>query len=564
MIGKRADADHGDTTVPVTPASRPGTDKALRLLRYRRDLLVVVPIAIGWYAGFAVLLLFVRFQERLVPPSLFEAFGHAGPAMVVAWTCWYKQVRSRRIVAAALLISVTTFCCELLLADVPSEAAEAAALLAFGTTVAGILCVILRELCGWRIVRKTQQLRSVRLRFQIHDVLMWTAYAALVLWAGRLIRLHVYSGEPTEFYRFLLVGIALPTLPTLAFLAVAGQSKVVVQLLVGPLVAAASAAVTHGICFLLVGRFAAPVFAIVLRFLIYKWVVLVAALWWLRRCGLRFSTRGGRIDAMGTVGLAPRVCGLRNRFDSVCILHVKHNVLAKGKTMLKIRKAQQRGYADHGWLKSYHTFSFAGYRDPEHMGFRSLRVMNEDRVAAGQGFGTHAHNDMEIVSYVLEGELEHKDSMGNGEVLRPGEFQRISAGTGITHSEFNPSSTSPTHFYQIWLLPEQTGIAPSYEQKTFDPVARQNRFQLVASREGTDDSLLIHQDAKIFLADVTQGSQLNYGIPVGRHLWLQVLRGSVSVNGQPLDTGDAVSVSEESELRLLTESAAETMLFDLA
>ena len=160
--------------------------------------------------------------------------------------------------------------------------------------------------------------------------------------------------------------------------------------------------------------------------------------------------------------------------------------------MIQTRKASERGHADHGWLNTYHTFSFAGYQDPQHMGFRSLRVMNEDRVSAGKGFGTHAHRDMEIVSYVLDGALEHKDSMGNGEVLRPGEFQRITAGTGITHSEFNPSDSNGTHFYQIWLLPERSGIDPSYEQKSFDPAGRQNQLQLVASRDQADGSLLIH------------------------------------------------------------------------
>ena len=164
--------------------------------------------------------------------------------------------------------------------------------------------------------------------------------------------------------------------------------------------------------------------------------------------------------------------------------------------MITIRRAKERGHADQGWLNSYHTFSFASYQDPQHMGFRSLRVMNEDRVAAGQGFGNHAHRDMEIVSYVLNGELEHKDSMGNGELLRPGEFQRITAGTGITHSEFNPSAAKPIHFYQIWLLPERKGIDPSYEQKQFDPVGRKNKLQLVASRDAAKGSLLIHQDAK--------------------------------------------------------------------
>lgn len=232
--------------------------------------------------------------------------------------------------------------------------------------------------------------------------------------------------------------------------------------------------------------------------------------------------------------------------------------------MITIRKADERGHADHGWLKSNHTFSFAGYYDQQHMGFRTLRVMNEDRVAAGKGFGTHAHEDMEIVSYVLEGELEHKDSMGNGEVLRPGEFQRITAGTGITHSEFNPSTANGTHFYQIWIRPERDGIEPGYEQKAFDKADREDRLQLVASRDGTDGSLTIHQDARIYLADLTSGTQLNYEIATDRHVWLQVLRGEVNVNGQILQAGDAAALSEESHAQLTSDSTAEVMLFDLA
>lgn len=232
--------------------------------------------------------------------------------------------------------------------------------------------------------------------------------------------------------------------------------------------------------------------------------------------------------------------------------------------MFKIRRAEERGHADHGWLNSYHTFSFASYRDPNHMGFRSLRVMNEDRVATGQGFGTHAHNDMEIVSYVLEGELEHKDSIGNGEVLRPGEFQRITAGTGITHSEFNPSANQATHFYQIWLIPERRGLEPSYEQKGFDPQGRKNRWQLVASRNAKDDSLLIHQDANIYLADLDNGRDMTFAIPNGRHVWLQVLRGSVEFNASRLSTGDAVAVSDEASLTVKATTDVELMLFDLA
>ncbi len=232
--------------------------------------------------------------------------------------------------------------------------------------------------------------------------------------------------------------------------------------------------------------------------------------------------------------------------------------------MFRIRKAVDRGHADHGWLDTHHSFSFAGYYDPAHMGFRALRVMNEDRVAAGQGFGTHAHRDMEIVSYVLAGALEHRDSMGNGEVLRPGEFQRISAGTGITHSEFNPSNQEPTHFYQIWLLPEREGITPSYEQKAFDPAGRRNRWQLVASRQGDDGSLQIHQDARIYLADLDAGGQLNYTLSVGRHVWVQVLRGSVRIGEAELGPGDGVALSEEPGLSVTAVGDSEVMLFDLA
>ena len=232
--------------------------------------------------------------------------------------------------------------------------------------------------------------------------------------------------------------------------------------------------------------------------------------------------------------------------------------------MITTRRADARGYADHGWLKSHHTFSFAGYRDPQHMGFRSLRVINEDRVAPGMGFGTHAHRDMEIVSYVLAGELEHKDSMGHGEVLRPGEFQRITAGTGITHSEFNPSSQEPTHFYQIWLRPEAEGLDPSYEQTHFDAAGRRNQFQLVASRAGDQGSLLIHQDAKIFLADVSAGTELHYALPGHRHAWVQVLSGSVTVGDVTLGTGDAAAISEQTSLAFRGQHDSELMLFDLA
>lgn len=232
--------------------------------------------------------------------------------------------------------------------------------------------------------------------------------------------------------------------------------------------------------------------------------------------------------------------------------------------MIQIRNATQRGHADHGWLDTYHTFSFASYQSADHMGFRSLRVMNEDVVAPGQGFGTHPHRDMEIVTYVLEGALEHKDSMGNGEVLRPGEFQRMSAGTGITHSEFNPSEVEPVHLYQIWLYPERKGIQPSYQQKRFAESERQNRLRLVASPDGADGSLLIHQDARIFLASLDDRSQVTHSLDVGRHAWLQVLRGSVSLNDRELGTSDGAAISDEDQILVTARGDAEFMLFDLA
>jgi redox-sensitive bicupin YhaK (pirin superfamily) len=231
--------------------------------------------------------------------------------------------------------------------------------------------------------------------------------------------------------------------------------------------------------------------------------------------------------------------------------------------MITIRKATDRGHANHGWLDTYHTFSFASYHDPRHMGFRALRVMNEDVVQPGSGFGTHPHHDMEIVTYVLEGALEHKDSMGNGEVLRPGEFQRMSAGTGITHSEFNPSPDEPVHLYQIWLFPERQGIEPSYEQQRFAEDERHNRLRLVAARDAADGSLRIHQDARIFLATLDEGRQVRHELAAGRHAWLQVLRGSVTFHGHDLAAGDGAAVSDESQLAIQALRNAEVMLFDL-
>jgi redox-sensitive bicupin YhaK (pirin superfamily) len=232
--------------------------------------------------------------------------------------------------------------------------------------------------------------------------------------------------------------------------------------------------------------------------------------------------------------------------------------------MLRLRRAAERGQADHGWLKTAHTFSFADYFDPAHMGFRSLRVMNEDRVAPGQGFGAHSHRDMEVLSYVLEGELEHRDSLGNGSVLRPGELQRMTAGTGVRHSEFNPSESAPVHFYQIWLLPESTGLSPGYEQRAFPEAEKDGKWRLVASRGGRDGSLTVHQDAEVFLAVLRPGQVLRHELRPGRHAWLQALRGRVEVNGQVLDTSDGAAVSDERVLTVRGVGAAEVMLFDLA
>lgn len=232
--------------------------------------------------------------------------------------------------------------------------------------------------------------------------------------------------------------------------------------------------------------------------------------------------------------------------------------------MKQVRRASERGHFNHGWLDTYHTFSFGEYYDPAQMGFRSLRVINEDRVASGQGFGMHGHRDMEIVTLVLEGELEHRDSLGNGEVLRPGELQRMTAGTGIRHSEFNPSATEAVHLYQIWLLPERPGLQPSYEQKRFDPAEQKGRWQLVASPDGREGSLVIHQDATLSLATVLPGEKLGRSFDANRHGWLQVLRGEVTVDGLQLVAGDGLVLSDESELTIEAQDRAELLLFDLA
>jgi redox-sensitive bicupin YhaK (pirin superfamily) len=232
--------------------------------------------------------------------------------------------------------------------------------------------------------------------------------------------------------------------------------------------------------------------------------------------------------------------------------------------MIRIRKAAERGHLDHGWLDTYHTFSFADYFDPAQMGFRSLRVINDDRVAPGQGFGMHGHRDMEIVTYVLDGALEHRDSMGNGSIIRAGELQRMTAGTGVRHSEFNPSDTEWVHLYQIWLLPERKGLTPSYEQLAVGEDDGRGRFRLVASPKGADGSLTIHQDARLYLASLSPGDGTAHKIEPGRAAWLQVLRGSVNVLGHDLAAGDGVAVTDESAVSVQAAVPSEVLLFDLA
>ena len=230
--------------------------------------------------------------------------------------------------------------------------------------------------------------------------------------------------------------------------------------------------------------------------------------------------------------------------------------------MLVVRKADARGHFDHGWLDSSHTFSFAQYRDPEHMGFSALRVINEDRVAPGRGFGTHGHRDMEILTYLLSGALEHRDSTGGGGVLRPGDVQRMSAGTGVTHSEFNHSPTEPLHFLQIWILPETRGISPSYEEKHFSEEERRGVLRLLASREASNGSLRLYQDARVY-ATLLERQSLEHELAPGRSAWVQVARGTVQVNGESLTTGDGAALRNVTSIGLETRDACELLLFDL-
>jgi redox-sensitive bicupin YhaK (pirin superfamily) len=232
--------------------------------------------------------------------------------------------------------------------------------------------------------------------------------------------------------------------------------------------------------------------------------------------------------------------------------------------MIIVRPSDERGKADHGWLNSRHTFSFADYYDHRHMGLGALRVINEDRVAPGAGFDTHRHRDMEIISYVLEGALEHKDSIGTGSVIRPGEVQRMSAGTGIAHSEYNASTSEPVHFLQIWLLPDRVGLPPSYEQKAFPAGERTNRLRLVASPDGRDGSLTVHQDVNLYASNLEARGKARLELPEGRHAWVQVARGGVDVNGRRLVAGDGAAVLDERTIEFASEGGGEILVFDLA
>jgi redox-sensitive bicupin YhaK (pirin superfamily) len=231
--------------------------------------------------------------------------------------------------------------------------------------------------------------------------------------------------------------------------------------------------------------------------------------------------------------------------------------------MIEVRRSAERGHANHGWLDSYHTFSFAGYHDPQHMGFSDLRVINDDRIAAGSGFGAHSHRDMEIVTYVLDGALAHRDSMGNGSVLHPGDVQRMSAGRGVTHSEFNQAD-GQTHFLQIWIMPNVTGIEPGYEEKRFDSAQKRGRLRLIASPDGADGSVRIHQDARLYAGLFDGEEQWSGALPAGRRGWLHVARGEVTANGIALKAGDALKLVDEPQLELKQGKQAEILLFDLA
>lgn len=231
--------------------------------------------------------------------------------------------------------------------------------------------------------------------------------------------------------------------------------------------------------------------------------------------------------------------------------------------MIKLRKSLDRGYADHGWLQSYHSFSFADYYDPQEMGWGSLRVINEDRVQPGKGFDTHGHRDMEIISYVLAGQLQHEDGMGNGTVIRPGDVQRMSAGTGVRHSEFNSSPDTPVHFFQIWIMPARDGIEPGYEQKYFADKEKRGRLRLIASPDGREGSVTIHQDAELYASLLGPQEQISHRFAAGRLGYLHLIKGEVNANGNQLKTGDAAKIESEQELVITATESSELLLFDL-
>lgn len=231
--------------------------------------------------------------------------------------------------------------------------------------------------------------------------------------------------------------------------------------------------------------------------------------------------------------------------------------------MITLRKAEDRGRFDHGWLNTSHTFSFGQYYDPNQMGFQTLRVINQDRVIPGAGFGTHAHRDMEIITYVLEGALEHKDSLGTGAVIYPGEVQRMSAGTGIRHSEFNNSKTDSVHFLQIWILPEQEGLPPSYEQRNFPLEEKRGKLRLVAARDGREGAVTVHQDVELYASVLEPGDRVSHHLQRDRHAWVQVVQGAITLNGLPLAAGDGAAISDEDKVDVQANTAAEILLFDL-
>jgi redox-sensitive bicupin YhaK (pirin superfamily) len=231
--------------------------------------------------------------------------------------------------------------------------------------------------------------------------------------------------------------------------------------------------------------------------------------------------------------------------------------------MVELRRANERGMADHGWLRSFHSFSFADYRDPRHMGYGPLRVINEDRVQPGRGFGEHGHRDMEIVSYVLEGALAHRDSLGNGSVLRPGDVQRMTAGTGVAHSEYNASDREPVHFLQIWIEPRERGLAPGYEEARFDAASKRARLALIASGDGREGSVTLHQDASIYASLLDGDDAVELALAPGRRAYVHVVRGAARVNGEPLQAGDALKISGEERVRIDRARSAEVLVFDL-